>query len=453
MKSAIAIISKSLNDKSRTGKVKTQIGQSFIFKGINILVGFFYVPLLIQVLGQEKYGIWLTLSVIFNWMSLFDLGLGNGLRNKLTPTFASNNDELGKIYVSTTYFYIFCIFIPLLFIFLLCNQFINWQQLLNTSLFTKNELVLLTSTLFSMVIIRLITQNIVVIYQANQKSSIKDIVDGCASLLSFLLILFISKTEELGNLLLVGLIISGVPVLIYIIISQRAFNREYQHLKPSFKYVDLKAGKGIFNLGANFFFLQISAMLLFMSSNFFVAQLYGPKEVVIYNSTYKYFQIFIVSYAIIANPIWSAVTDAFYQQDYLWLKRTLKKLKSISIIFSIGILIMLICSNVIFHFWLGSEIKIPYLLKICMAAYAILLVIIMPFSVFLNGIGKIQLTTRLTYLEIVIYLVGIYCFDKLFHNSISITIAFLTSKLMMCIIQVIQVSKILNKKAKGIWYK
>ena len=48
----------------RTLKAKKNIAASLILKGISIVIGLIYVPLLINYLGTEEYGVCLTLSSI-----------------------------------------------------------------------------------------------------------------------------------------------------------------------------------------------------------------------------------------------------------------------------------------------------------------------------------------------------------------------------------------------------
>jgi hypothetical protein len=57
-----------------------------------------------------KYGSWLTLRSIILWFAFFDIGLGNGLRNKFTEAKAPGNLERTRIYISTAYGLLILIF-------------------------------------------------------------------------------------------------------------------------------------------------------------------------------------------------------------------------------------------------------------------------------------------------------------------------------------------------------
>ena len=88
-----------------------------IFKGGTILISLILVPMTLSYLNPYEYGIWLTLSSTLAWIYTFDIGLGNGLRNKLTEALALNDLKLARIYVSTSfvidisYRYLFIVYI------------------------------------------------------------------------------------------------------------------------------------------------------------------------------------------------------------------------------------------------------------------------------------------------------------------------------------------------------
>jgi O-antigen/teichoic acid export membrane protein len=438
---------------TRTLNIGKQITYSFIFKAISIFIGFAYVPLLLNYLNQEKYGIWLTLTSILGWFSFFDIGLGNGLRNKLAEAIAKNDFVLGKKYVSTTYFLLLMIFGSLLLLFQLANRFINWNMILNTASVNRYDLYILTSIVFSFFLIRFIVQLIQVIYLANQKSSFSDLINTLGNFISFTVVYMLLKTTESGNIVLLGSVISVIPVLLFIVASVIAYSGKYKNISPSYRYVDLKHGKDLMGLGFRFFFLQICAIIVFSTSNFFIAQFYGAGEVAVYNIAYKLFQMPIMVYTIVLSPIWSAITNAYVHNDFNWLKSTIRRFNILSILFSAGIFILLILSSWIYKIWVGNSIVIPLKLSIVMAFYAILNVFVAPYSNFVNGTSKISLTMRLTGIGIVVYLLLIYLFRNIFGDATGVVLGIALTSIIGLVVQSIQTHKILNRTAKGIWNK
>jgi len=78
----------------RSIKAKRNILISLIIKGLSISINLILVPLTITYINPSRYGIWLTLSSLVALFSFFDIGLSNGLRNKLAEAKAKGDIQL-----------------------------------------------------------------------------------------------------------------------------------------------------------------------------------------------------------------------------------------------------------------------------------------------------------------------------------------------------------------------
>ena len=87
----------------RSVLIKKNIIASMFIKGASVFISLLYVPVTLNYLNPTRYGIWMTLTSIVAWMGIFDIGLGNGLRNKLSAALAIGDKENAKKYVSTAY--------------------------------------------------------------------------------------------------------------------------------------------------------------------------------------------------------------------------------------------------------------------------------------------------------------------------------------------------------------
>ena len=108
---------------NRTKKAKQNIAASIVLKVIDTIAYLLIIPVTIGYLNSYEYGIWLTINSILTWIYSFDIGLGSGLRNKLAIAIAANDDNLGRKYVSTTFFslVVLMIFIALVG-FIICSN-------------------------------------------------------------------------------------------------------------------------------------------------------------------------------------------------------------------------------------------------------------------------------------------------------------------------------------------
>ena len=47
-----------------------------------MLISFLTIPLMLNYLNNEEYGLWILVLSITNWIYTFDIGIGNGLKIK-----------------------------------------------------------------------------------------------------------------------------------------------------------------------------------------------------------------------------------------------------------------------------------------------------------------------------------------------------------------------------------
>lgn len=118
---------------SRSVKAKQNVLAAFFIKGADTLIYLLLVPLTLGYLNAYEYGIWLTLSSLLAWINSFDIGLGNGLRNKLAIAVAEEDLDKGRGYVSTTFYMLIIIVVVIFAVFSLLINYIDWYSLLNVS--------------------------------------------------------------------------------------------------------------------------------------------------------------------------------------------------------------------------------------------------------------------------------------------------------------------------------
>ena len=184
----------------RTLEAKKNITASFAIKGLSICINLALVPLTIHYVNPTQYGIWLTLSSIIAWFSFFDIGFGNGLRNKLAETKATGNIEKSKIYVSTTYAILFLIFTGVWLLFFGLNVFLDWTKLLNAPPAMADELSKLALIVFSFFCLRIVMKTINTVLIADQKPAKAAFFDMLGQLIALLVIFTLTKTTS-GSLL------------------------------------------------------------------------------------------------------------------------------------------------------------------------------------------------------------------------------------------------------------
>jgi O-antigen/teichoic acid export membrane protein len=439
-----------LKGHARTVKAKKNILASFGIQGFSILLGFIKVPIILSYLDVEKYGVWLTIASIVDWVQYFDLGIGHGLRNKFAEAIAVNDQERAKKLVSTAYYYISLIFLSAGLIITPLIFFLDWQKILNVQTIENRELLYSVIVVLFMFVFRFVFNLISVILKADQKPALSDAFLPLSSIITLTLILLLRSFTE-NSLFLACLAIAIPPTLVLLFANFFFFHRLYAKYKPSIKNVDKTLFKDIFSLGFRFFFLQMGGLVMFSSSNIILTQVVNPSEVTLYNIARQYFGVPMMAFGIILAPFWSAITDANIRGENQWIKKVMNKLLFLSALFSFGIVLMLLCSEFVYKIWLGDKVNIPFKLSLMMSLYSIFLVFFSPFSHFINGVGKLRLGMRVVTIKILLFLPIAVLFTQWWGSAGLILSFIIVNSIPSAIIETRQYYLIINDKAHGIW--
>ncbi len=102
---------------------------SIVYKILALLISLTLVPLLIDILGVEEYGLWVTFTSLLVWISLFDFGLGYALKNTVSKSLANSaiknaQQETFQI-LKITFFFAFVLLVVFAFSFLFIEIFSN----------------------------------------------------------------------------------------------------------------------------------------------------------------------------------------------------------------------------------------------------------------------------------------------------------------------------------------
>lgn len=433
----------------RSVNAKKNILASLVIKGISILISLFLVPLTIHYLNPTKYGIWLTLSSIIGWLGFFDIGFGNGLRNKFAESIAIGKHELARVYVSTTYAILSIIIASVLILFFIINPFLDWSKILNTPTGMSGELSILALIVFVFFCLQFVLQLITTVLTANQQPAKASLFNLIGSLFSLTVIFVLTKTTS-GNLIYLGAAFGFAPILVLGVSSIWFYTHAYRCYAPSFKFVKFGYARDLMSLGVKFFILQIAAVIIYQTSNIIISHLFGPAQVTPYNIAYKYFSIIPMGFGIIMMPFWSAFTEAWIKSDIDWIRNTMNRLIKIWAVLSIIAILMLIFSNFIYRMWVGKEILVPIDMSVVMASYVIVNAWCGIYSQFLNGVGKIKLQLYSGLLGALINIPLAIFLGKHFGISGVVLSTFLLA-IVSAVWSPVQYYKLINNKAKGIW--
>jgi len=412
-----------IRDNELSQTIVKNVLMSFGIRGGSIFVGLLLVPLTLNYVTPAEYGIWLTISSIVSWLSFFDIGLGNGLRNKLSEANAKKKYGDAKKYISTTYAAISVIAFFLLLIFYLIYKKINWQNILNIEDINNETLQLLFLMVVGSFCVQLIVRIINSILTALHHSALSGFITFLGQV-GVLIGIFILKYFAEPNLFYLFIVLTIIPILVLLIATVLIFRKKLQYLKPEFKFIRIKHLKSIFNIGGAFFIVQIGALVLFQTDNFIISNVLGPEAVTEFNIAFKLFSLTTMVTFIILTPYWSAYSDAWARQDFDWMRKNILIIRKIWILLSVITVILYFAAPFLYNIWIGDTIKISSKVSFAMMIYSIVISFQASHNYIINGLGKIKLQMYLMLISAVLniplafYLGGIYGIPGVIYSNV-----------------------------------
>lgn len=376
----------------RLNKAKYNIVASILIKGVDTLSQFLLVPITLGFLNQYEYGIWITISSVLVWINSFDIGLGNGLRNKLAEAMAVKEFDKAKSYISTTFGMLILLMSVIFFCgnIVICN--IDIYSLLGVVECTVPNLQSIIIVSFALFCLNFVMKFIGNVYQGLQLPAVNNALVTLGHMCSLLAIYVMTKTTS-GSLFLVAIVYSLSQPIVYILAYPVTFCKLYKSLRPSWESFNLKYVRSLLSVGLCFFLIQLAGVILFSLSNIIISNTFGPEQVTPYNITYRYFTVVSMLVAILLSPMWTAVTDAYAQGDMKWIRAALLRCHKILYLLSFAVVLMIVLSPWIYDAWLKSQIFIPMKLTIMMGIYMYVMAWSLCYSYFLNGMGLLRIQT------------------------------------------------------------
>lgn len=439
----------------RDTKLKVSLIANLLIKAINIGCNFALVPLLLSFLGIDKYGIWLTIYTFVGWLTLFDLGLGNGLKLKLTEAFSKKKYHQVKKLISSAYILIGSISFLLMFLFWISNYFTHWEILLGLSKKQNADISyainILAFSFFIILMIKLISE----IFSSLQLPFVDDLIKTLSQLVFLLFLLFYTYSNIDSSLYSVALLSTIPLILIYSLLSIYFFLIKAPSLKISINSYSKDLANSILSPGISFFIIQISSIILYSTDNLLIANLISPAAVTTYNISYKYFGLPFMVFSLFIATHWVSFIDAMAKGDEIWVKGKLRLFNYLFLLLVVSYVIAYFLYDILVPIWIGNDVIEPdFLLNKAIISYYLISAYATIYIYVVNASGKIALQK---YLYIVIAIINIplsILLVKYFNlGSSGVIIASAICLLLLLIFIPVQSSKLINRTAKGIWNK
>ncbi|CAH8282823.1 O-antigen/teichoic acid export membrane protein [Mariniflexile fucanivorans] len=313
--------------------------------GFNLLT----IPLLINYLGEERFGIWQTFISLTMIITVFKLGYDNGLRNRITALIAKDQkDEIsGIVYGAFSHISKTTFFIAFPLIIIVYN--IDPTRFIEDVTIPKEEIIysLLIFLFFSFLNnILSLTDSISLGFQKSFFTSSVQFV----FVFVFYIVIFCFFKIELGSSLI-------YTVLTYCVVRLIVYILYFFFVKKKFrlkvlKYTNIDSFK---KMSYNFFIIQGLGLTYMYIDNFAITYSLGPVKTAEYSIIYKLFFSIINIFSILLIQFWDSSRLAYLKNEFVWIKKMIIRFSLLSVLILLGCLTVSVFAKELMFMFLGNS--------------------------------------------------------------------------------------------------
>ncbi len=316
------------------------------------------VPLVLNGVGQERYGLWMTLSTTFSFITFTDFGMGIGMQNTMSYAIAKH-DEM-KLRQSFTSTFVVCFFVSCIIIGLaqFVIPFLNVESWFKYS-DSKIALEILPSTKMAIIVVAigLLGGLVQRSFDAFQEGFYPKIISIGARVLSLILLFFAVYSNQ--SLPVFIFIMNGIPNIL-LLGGLVILYWKYPVLHFSFKDFNVIQLKKILRIGIIGLGATVSFFLINSITPFIISSSFGLSESASFLVLMRLLNFILLFFNMAFLPFWPAVADAYSKHDINWLKRLYEKSMKIMILIGVPLfLILLFSTKSLIFFWTKNKTVIP----------------------------------------------------------------------------------------------
>lgn len=360
-------------------------------RGVGMLLSLVSVPLTLGLLDRERYGLWMMISSMLQWLTLADLGLGYGLTKGVVDAAARDDRDAERELVSTSMLAVGAVTLGMAALFALAFPFAPWARIFAvSSRVDASELHLTIAVCAGIFFLGFPLGLVDKIYAGHQEGYITNYWGTATNVVSLAaLVAAVRLGRGLPSLVLA---LSGAPLAIRLASTVYLFGRRRPWLRPSLGSFRMSLAKQQIKLGTSFLFVQLVMMAMWQSDHIIVAQLFGVAEVASYSLAFRLGGFYVALLTVWLDPLWPAYADAAARGDHDWIRHKLRRTVTLSLAATLAAgVVVAIAGGTVIRVWTRSSAVLPSRgMLVGVAGYMMVMAWLLPYGMVLNGLGRIR---------------------------------------------------------------
>jgi O-antigen/teichoic acid export membrane protein len=357
---------------------------------ISMAISVVTVPLTLHYLGNERFGLWMTISSVLAMAGFADFGVGNGVLNAVADAFGKDDFDGVRRAISSGFAILTAICIALLTLFTISYHLIAWGNLFRVaSTHARAEAgpaMIVFVTCFALNIPLDVVQRVQLGLQQGFRTNIWQVLSSLMALAGVILAIHLHASLPM---LIVAL--AGAPILGTAMNAIYFFSISRPDLLPQWRMVSPEVISRITKLGGLFFVLQLVSALSNSADNFIVARTLSAADVTTFAIPQRLFAIVATPVTMFLIPYWPAYGEAASRGDIAWIRRILHRtLLIVFAVASVVCLFLFLAGNRIILWWVGPQIRPPFFLMLGFAVWTVINACYNTLGIFLNGVSIVR---------------------------------------------------------------
>lgn len=348
------------------------------------------VPLTLKYLGNERFGLWMTISSVLAMAAFADFGIGNGVLNTVAKAFGKDDQESIRKAVSSGFAVLTTISAALIVLFFSAYRFVNWADFFRVASpqarAEAGPALAVFSTCFAINICMDVVQRVQLGLQQGYRYSLWQLIGSLAGFIGVL-----SGIWFRVSLPVLVVAIAGAPILATTLNAIHFFGFVRPDLRPMRTFVESNVIAQIARLGGLFFILQVVVAVSYSADNFIIARTLGAVNVPEYSIPQRMFALITMMSGMLVAPLWPAYSEALSRGHMDWVRRTLgRSLLLVFVLTSTASLVVLLTGHQLIHWWVGSRIHPSFLLLLGLAIWTVIACCGDALAIFMNGVEMLR---------------------------------------------------------------
>jgi len=360
-------------------------GTAVLARAVQVSTSLITIPLTVHYLGNERFGLWMTISSVLAMANFADFGIGNGVLNTVADAFGKNDFERIRAAISSGFAVLGAVGLLLLLLFASTFAWVSWADVFRVASAQARAEAAPALMVFAFCFALNIPLDLVQRAQLGLQQGFRmNLWQVCGSLVGLSGV--VAGIRMHAGLPLLVAALAGAPVAATALNTFHFFFVSRPDLRPRRRFVSRQAISRIVTFGTLFFVLQLVAAVAFSADNFIIARTLGASSVPDYSIPQRMFSLISLIVAMLVTPLWPAYGEAISRGDLPWVRRTLGR--SLALVFgwaAAASTAMLLVAHRLLGWWIGPRISPPFVLLLGLALWTVFDCCGNTIAMFLNG--------------------------------------------------------------------